>query len=168
MDHRSRMRTSSFFRIQVPQQCRRLGAAFRVDINWYLFSRMVLTWFSLGVPYHSWRISHAKHHASTSHLTLDQAYVPRDRAYLNIPELDHTKEELLGGSVSEEVKKELVEALGDSPIGTFLGALKYLVSSQHPLRLNTNSSSQTIGWPAYLLFNSSGQARYPFGLTNRK
>ena len=49
---------------------------------------------------------------------------------MNIPEFDATKEELLGGSVTEEVKKELVEALGDSPIGTFVGALKYLVSSQ--------------------------------------
>lgn len=90
-------------------------------------------WFRLGVPYHSWRISHAKHHAATSHLTRDQAYVPRDRAYLKIPEFDATKEELSGGSVTEEVKKELVEAIGDSPIGTFLGALEYLVSSQWSL-----------------------------------
>ncbi|KAF9645879.1 delta12-fatty acid desaturase [Thelephora ganbajun] len=112
-------------------------------VGWVLHS-------GLGVPYHSWRISHAKHHASTSHLTQDQAYVPRDRAYLNLPALDATKEDLLGSSVTEEVRKELAEALGDSPIGTFLGALKYL----------------TVGWPAYLLFNSSGQARYPFGLTN--
>jgi len=49
---------------------------------------------------------------------------------LNLPEFDTTKEEVLGGSVAEEVRKELVEALGDSPIGTFLGALKYLVSSR--------------------------------------
>lgn len=86
--------------------------------------------FRLGVPYHSWRITHAKHHATTSHLTQDQAYVPRDRAQLNLPEFDATQEELLGGSVTEEVKKELAEALADSPIGTFLGALKYLVSSR--------------------------------------
>ena len=81
----------------------------------------------MGVPYHSWRISHAKHHASTSHLTQDQAYVPRDRAYFDLPELDETREELSGGSVADEVKRELAEALGDSPIGTFLNALKYLV-----------------------------------------
>ena len=87
-------------------------------------------WLRLGVPYHSWRITHAKHHASTSHLTQDQSYIPRDRAYLKIPEFDATKEELLGGSVTEEVKKELVEALGDSPIATFLGVVGYLVSSQ--------------------------------------
>jgi len=55
---------------------------------------------------------------------------------MNIPEFDATKEELLGGSVTEEVKKELVEAIGDSPIGTFLGALKYLVSPQWQLPCN--------------------------------
>jgi len=69
-------------------------------------------------------------------LTQDQAYVPRDRAYLNLPEFDDAKEELLGGSVTEEVKKELAEALADSPIGTFFGAVKYLVSSQYPLHHN--------------------------------
>jgi omega-6 fatty acid desaturase (delta-12 desaturase) len=92
----------------------------------------------LGVPYHSWRITHAKHHASTSHLTQDQAYVPRDRAYLNLPEFDTAKEELSGGSVAEEVKKELVEALGDSPIGAFFGALKYLVSPSMPSSVQRN------------------------------
>jgi len=56
---------------------------------------------------------------------------------MNLPEFDATKEELLGGSVTEEVKKELTEALADSPIGTFLGAVKYLVSSQYPLHHNT-------------------------------
>lgn len=112
-------------------------------VGWVLHS-------GLGVPYHSWRISHAKHHASTSHLTQDQAYVPRDRAYFDLPELDETREELSGGSVTDEVKREFVEALSDSPIGTFLNTLKYL----------------TLGWPAYLFFNSSGQARYPFGWTN--
>jgi omega-6 fatty acid desaturase (delta-12 desaturase) len=48
---------------------------------------------------------------------------------MNIPEFDATKEDLLGGSVTEGVKKEFAEAMGDSPIGTFLGALKYLVGS---------------------------------------
>ena len=32
------------------------------------------------VPYHSWRISHSQHHASTAHTGLDQAYVPRTRS----------------------------------------------------------------------------------------
>jgi len=57
---------------------------------------------------------------------------------LGLPEFNATKEELSGGSVTEEVKKELVEAIGDSPIGTFVGALKYLVSFQYPLDHNMN------------------------------
>jgi omega-6 fatty acid desaturase (delta-12 desaturase) len=53
---------------------------------------------------------------------------------MNLPEFDDTKVDLLGSSVTEEVKKELVEAMGDSPIGAFLGALKYLVSPQYSPR----------------------------------
>ena len=90
---------------------------------------------------------------------------------MNLPEFNPSKEDILGGSVTEEVRKELAEALADSPIGTFLGAVKYLVSSQYPLHRDTVYSQmllQTVGWPAYLLFNSSGQTRYPFGSTNRE
>jgi len=32
------------------------------------------------VPYHSWRISHSQHHASTANTCLDQAYVPRTKS----------------------------------------------------------------------------------------
>src|SRR5882762_10285733 len=41
----------------------------------------------LGIPYHSWRISHAKHHASTAHMTQDQVYVPWTRSELKLPPL---------------------------------------------------------------------------------
>ena len=53
---------------------------------------------------------------------------------MKLPEFDPAKEELSGGSVTEDVRKELAEAMADSPIGTFLGAVKYLVSSQNPLQ----------------------------------
>ncbi|KAF8895451.1 delta-12 fatty acid desaturase protein [Infundibulicybe gibba] len=109
-------------------------------VGWVLHS-------ALSVPYHSWRISHAKHHASTSHMTQDQAYVPRTRTDLGLQPLDPRREDRLGSRVTEEVKKELTEALGDSPLITMLNSLKYLV----------------VGWPAYLLFNASGQRRYPAG-----
>lgn len=33
----------------------------------------------LLVPYHAWRISHARHHAATGHLTRDEVFVPRSR-----------------------------------------------------------------------------------------
>jgi omega-6 fatty acid desaturase (delta-12 desaturase) len=81
----------------------------------------------LGVPYHSWRITHAKHHASTAHMTQDQVFVPKTRSELGLPPFDPTKEDIYGGSVTEEVKKELWEALGDSPIGASLAAASYLV-----------------------------------------
>ena len=35
---------------------------------------------ALLVPYHSWRISHSKHHRSTNDLDFDEVYVPRTRA----------------------------------------------------------------------------------------
>ncbi|TBU31801.1 fatty acid desaturase-domain-containing protein [Dichomitus squalens] len=107
-------------------------------VGWALHS-------ALGVPYHAWRITHAKHHASTGHMTQDQVFVPRTRSELSLPPFDPTKEDLAGSSVSEEVMKELWDALGDSPIGAIYGSLRYLVG----------------GWPAYLIVNASGQPRYP-------
>ena len=82
----------------------------------------------LGVPYHSWRITHAKHHASTGHMTQDQVFVPKTRSQLGLPAFDATKEDMHGTSVTEEVKRELWEALGDSPIGATLNAAAQLVS----------------------------------------
>ncbi|KAI1793324.1 fatty acid desaturase-domain-containing protein [Ganoderma leucocontextum] len=107
-------------------------------VGWVLHS-------ALGVPYHAWRITHAKHHASTGHMTQDQVFVPRTRSELGLPPFDPTKEDLAGSSVSEEVMNELYDALGDSPIGAVYGSLRYLVG----------------GWPAYLVVNASGQRRYP-------
>jgi hypothetical protein len=83
---------------------------------------------SLGVPYHSWRITHAKHHASTGHMTQDQVFVPATRSDLGLPPLDPAREDVLGSRVTEEVKKELWEAIGDSPIGAILTPASYLVS----------------------------------------
>jgi omega-6 fatty acid desaturase / acyl-lipid omega-6 desaturase (Delta-12 desaturase) len=82
---------------------------------------------SLGVPYHSWRITHAKHHASTGHMTQDQVFVPRTRSQLGLPPLNSNGENLLGTNISQEVMKELHEALGDSPIGALLGSASCLV-----------------------------------------
>jgi len=110
------------------------------SVGWMLHS-------VLGVPYHSWRITHAKHHASTGHMTQDQVFVPKTRTQLALPSFDPTNENILGSSVGNKVKKELWEALGDSPIGAALGAASYLL----------------VGWPAYLVRNASGQKHYPDG-----
>ncbi|KAG6853328.1 hypothetical protein C0991_005205 [Blastosporella zonata] len=89
-------------------------------VGWVLHS-------GLGVPYHSWRISHAKHHASTCHMSQDQVFVPWTRKEMGAPEFDPSGEDLLGSSVSQAIKKELWEALGDSPIGASIQCVIYLV-----------------------------------------
>ncbi|KAI0081548.1 delta-12 fatty acid desaturase [Panus rudis PR-1116 ss-1] len=109
-------------------------------VGWILHS-------ALGVPYHSWRITHAKHHASTAHMTQDQVFVPKTRSQRGLPEFNPAKEDLGGASIADEVMKELYDALGDSPIGATIGAASYLLA----------------GWPMYLLTNASGQKRYPEG-----
>jgi len=110
------------------------------SVGWVLHS-------ALGVPYHSWRITHAKHHASSGHMTQDQVHVPRTRSELGLPAFNAEKEDLLGASIADEVKNELWEALGDSPIGATFGFLAPLL----------------FGWPLYIVTNASGQVRYPQG-----
>ncbi|TFL02408.1 fatty acid desaturase-domain-containing protein [Pterulicium gracile] len=109
-------------------------------VGWVLHS-------GLGVPYHSWRITHAKHHASTGHMTQDQVFVPKTRSQIGLGPLDPTGETANGSSVSDKVKAELWDAIGDSPMGAAYGAATYLL----------------FGWPAYIIRNASGQRRYPKG-----
>lgn len=92
-----------------------------------LFVRAGLTSYRLGVPYHSWRITHAKHHASTGHMGQDQVWVPKTRRQVGLPPLDTKREDRLGACVSAEVQKELRDALGDSPIGASLKLAVYVV-----------------------------------------
>jgi omega-6 fatty acid desaturase / acyl-lipid omega-6 desaturase (Delta-12 desaturase) len=96
------------------------------------------------VPYHSWRISHSKHHAATAHLTQDQVFVPATRSQLGLPKLDTEHEDVQGTSVSLKMQEELMEAIGDSPLVSGIRAAGYLI----------------IGWPAYLIRNASGQKYY--------
>jgi omega-6 fatty acid desaturase (delta-12 desaturase) len=112
-------------------------------VGWILHS-------ALGVPYHSWRITHARHHASTGHMTQDQVFVPPTRSQLGLQAFDPSKEDLLGARVASGIKEEMWEALGDSPIGAALRSASYLLG----------------GWPAYILTNASGQRRYPKGTTH--
>ncbi|KAI0087792.1 oleoyl phosphatidylcholine desaturase [Irpex rosettiformis] len=109
-------------------------------VGWILHS-------ALGVPYHSWRVTHAKHHASTAHMTQDQVFVPKTRSQLGLPAFKPEEENLEGSSVSDAVANELWEAIGDSPLGATFGFFTYLL----------------FGWPLYLIINASGQKRYPKG-----
>ena len=71
--------------------------------------------------------SHAKHHASTGHMTQDQVFVPKTRSSLNLPPLDPTREDIAGEHVSKEVMAEMWEALGDSPISAAMHGLSKCV-----------------------------------------
>lgn len=108
-------------------------------VGWVLHSLLL-------VPYHSWRISHGRHHASTGHLTRDEVFVPRTRSQLGIQGQKHESEQR-GVSVPTWRQAELREALEESPIASLFGAFVH----------------QLFGWPMYLIRNASGQLHYPKG-----
>lgn len=107
-------------------------------VGWFIHSALL-------VPYHSWRISHGRHHAATGHLTRDEVFVPKTRKELGLPAV--LDEELTGINVSKFRQNELREALEDSPIVTCYNLF----------------IRQLFGWPAYLAINASGQRHYPAG-----
>ncbi|KAK0548184.1 hypothetical protein OC846_004574 [Tilletia horrida] len=124
-------------------------------VGWFLHSALL-------VPYHSWRISHARHHAATGHLTRDEVFVPRTRSQRGLKPLKPlaigednpealTEAEKVAGKVvrqeDESFGEWLHELLEDAP----LYSLIYIMVQQ------------TLGWPLYLLKNSSGQLHYPKG-----
>ncbi|KAG8900265.1 hypothetical protein FRB99_006165 [Tulasnella sp. 403] len=100
---------------------------------------------ALGVPYHSWRITHAKHHAQTSHLTGDQVFVPKTRSERHLPAFNPDRENLEGTKVSVDLQQEFMEALNDSPIASVFWLTGQLL----------------LGWPLYLIRNATGQRSYP-------
>lgn len=110
-------------------------------VGWILHSALL-------VPYHSWRISHAQHHAATAHLTRDQVFVPKTRSQRGLPPLppDATKHER-EGTLTPSMYEKMDNILEDAPFWNFLNLL----------------AQQLVGWPAYLFVNASGQSRYPPG-----
>ncbi|KAG8984565.1 hypothetical protein FRB90_005225 [Tulasnella sp. 427] len=107
-------------------------------VGWLLHS-------ALGVPYHSWRITHGKHHAQTSHLTGDQVFVPKTRTERGLPPLNAEKENLEGTKVSLDLQEIFSEALEDAPIMSVVWLTAQLA----------------LGWPLYLIRNATGQRSYP-------
>jgi omega-6 fatty acid desaturase (delta-12 desaturase) len=101
-------------------------------VGWILHSALL-------VPYHSWRITHSRHHKATNHLSRDQVFVPS------------TKQELV--DANPELKKRLESEGFDEHHDSLLEAspLMNLVGIVFML---------TLGWPAYLIYNVSGQ-KYP-------
>lgn len=58
------------------------------SVGWVIHSLLL-------VPYHSWRISHARHHAATNHLTRDEVFVPKTRKEYKAPPIKE-EGEILG------------------------------------------------------------------------
>ena len=106
-------------------------------VGWILHSALL-------VPYHSWRISHGRHHAATGHLNRDEVFVPRTRSQLGIQPVKEDGE-VLGINVSKFRQNELREALEESPLASLYNMLL----------------QQVFGWPLYLIRNASGQLHYP-------
>ncbi|KAG8931098.1 hypothetical protein FRC01_001858 [Tulasnella sp. 417] len=108
----------------------------------------VVGWFVhsfVGMPFFSWKISHAKHHAQTSHLTGDQVFVPNTRSELGLPPLDPERENLEGTQVSLDLQQLFSEALEDAPIVSVFWLTVNLL----------------FGLPIYLIKNAGGQRSYP-------
>ncbi|KAJ7137561.1 fatty acid desaturase-domain-containing protein [Mycena crocata] len=89
----------------------------------------------LWTPYFSWKISHHRHHISHASMERDEVYVPKTRSDL--------------GLSRDSTATDYEEIFGDTPIYTLLMLVR----------------QQLLAFPAYLLFNSSGQKHYP-KLTN--
>ncbi|WFD32381.1 hypothetical protein MSPP1_003426 [Malassezia sp. CBS 17886] len=105
-------------------------------VGWVLHSALL-------VPYHSWRISHGRHHAGTGHILRDEVFVPRTRDDMGkLPLRPHgtppAPDSLSWG-------EWLADVLEDAPLFVLFELLL----------------KQLIGWPLYLLFNTSGQTHFP-------
>ncbi|KAJ3577022.1 hypothetical protein NP233_g32 [Leucocoprinus birnbaumii] len=76
---------------------------------------------ALGVPYFSWRASHAQHHAFGGHMTKDLLYhVPPTRSELGLPPLDPYKEDPTECKMTGTARQALFEAFSESPIAAAL------------------------------------------------
>ncbi|KAI9624957.1 hypothetical protein H4Q26_016524 [Puccinia striiformis f. sp. tritici PST-130] len=110
-------------------------------VGWVLHSALL-------VPFHSWRITHAQHHAATCHMKRDQAFVPYTRSQLGLPPLaEGCSKKEVDGSHSPSFYERVDDLLEDAP----LWALYKLIVHQ------------SVGFASYLMFNASGQKHYPVG-----
>ncbi|KAG7093068.1 hypothetical protein E1B28_009360 [Marasmius oreades] len=86
---------------------------------------------ALWTPYFSWKISHHRHHRNHASMERDEVYVPKTRNELGVP--------------TGERSIEYDEIFGDTPIYTLFMLVR----------------QQLLAFPAYLLYNVSGQKNYP-------
>ncbi|KAL9713608.1 hypothetical protein Ac2012v2_003219 [Leucoagaricus gongylophorus] len=86
----------------------------------------------LWTPYFSWKISHHRHHRNHASMERDEVYVPKTRSDLGIP-------------VENGQHIDYEDYFGDTPVYTLIMLL----------------CQQFLAFPAYLMFNVSGQKTYP-------
>lgn len=85
----------------------------------------------LLTPYFSWIISHHRHHMNHASMEFDEPYIPKNRSDLKLP--------------AGDTDIDYEEYFGDTPIYTLFILVR----------------QQLLAFPAYLLYNASGQKRYP-------
>ena len=99
-------------------------------VGWILHS-------SLLVPFFSWKYSHARHHKVTGHLNKDMVFVPKTRTELIID----NGQKLEDFPETEEGENKFMELVEETPLATFINVIL----------------QQLFGWPAYIIFNATGQ-----------
>ncbi|KAJ7212530.1 fatty acid desaturase-domain-containing protein [Mycena pura] len=90
-----------------------------------------ITHTALLTPYFSWKFVHHRHHSNHASIENDEVYVPHTRTELNLP--------------ANVESYDLEEHFGDTPLYTIFSLVR----------------QQLLAFPAYLLFNVSGQKKYP-------
>ncbi|KAJ7813125.1 linoleoyl phosphatidylcholine delta-12 acetylenase [Mycena olivaceomarginata] len=85
----------------------------------------------LWTPYFSWKLVHHRHHSHHASIERDEVYIPKTRTDLGIP--------------PEASGSEIEEYIQDTPIYMLFMLIR----------------QQLVAFPAYLLFNVSGQKNYP-------
>jgi len=103
----------------------------------------------LLVPFFSWKISHRKHHANTANLDRDEVFVPRV--------FDPNRK----SNRSKQIKKTVNNGDNDHPEIHIEG---FMLTTRSTLqRLANIAIMLTLGWPMYLLVNTTGHRAYPKG-----
>ncbi|CAO1620605.1 unnamed protein product [Sympodiomycopsis kandeliae] len=137
------------------------------SVGWVLHSALL-------VPYHSWRISHARHHAATGHLTRDEVFVPRTRAQRGLLPLrpadassdadaDDAQlvEDVLQHDASNEANQKANAQQDSHSEETFGEWLAELLEDAPLYNFTRIVVQQLLGWPMYLIMNASGQLHFP-------
>lgn len=120
-------------------------------VGWVLHSALL-------VPYHSWRISHARHHAATGHLTRDEVFVPRTREQRGLLPLRPAPQSGSDSGEEEEVEQEIGQTSEKETWGQWLHEM---LEDAPAYNLVYILVQQLFGWPLYLIQNASGQLHYP-------